>query len=218
MDTSYYRSIALKTLTGSDSAQSTQSTNSTNPDDLLINMVDPTTNTDSSASSGDPFQDIRNNFMYVDPAAMENIMFQSGQRLEGSSSQYYRDQGTYRKSLAPIFGQLLRAIQSNDAQGVYNALSQALELSATLSMKRGNAAGGDGAKIRGMEANVYRNILNDPNMINLHNPQHALDFFNQTMMWTNGGSMPDFMFNMSQNLGGTTQFLDPLSTFPQYNY
>jgi hypothetical protein len=213
-----YRTASLRALSASDTAERTQSTNNTNPDDLLLNLVSTEDPITTETANSDQFQDMRNNYMYIDPSVMENIMRESGAKLEGSSSQYNRDQGTYRKALAPVFGQLLRAIQSNDAQGIYNALSQALELSTTLSMKRGNAAGGGGAQIRGMEANIYKNVLNDPNMINLKNPQHAFQFFSQIMMWTNGGSLTEFMFNMSQNLGANTQFVDPLSQLSNYNY
>jgi len=219
---SFFRNTNLTPLRGSDSAQRTQPSNGTNPDDLLLNMVSiihPTTDvSDLSDVSDDPFQDMRNNYSYVDPIQLQNTMIASGSKLEQSDSLYYRDQGTYRKALAPVMASLMYAIQNNDAQGVYNALSKALELATGLQMKRGNAAGGDGAKIRGMEANIYKNILNDPNMVNLKNPQDAFQFMTQTIMWTQAGSLPDHMYNASQSVGASTFFMDPFAHFSSYNY
>ncbi len=144
-------------------------------------------------------------------------MLNNAKMLQFSSSTFYRDQGGYIESMAPIVNNLLSAIQNNDRNGVYNALSQALNLASSLKSKRANDTGfKDLVEEANTEKRIYQNILNDPNMIDLSNPQHAMQFLTQTMMWTNGGSLPDYMHNLSNSVGANLAYYANRLGFTSY--
>lgn len=184
-----------------------------------ISEVEETTNSDLPVDETDPFGFLKDLYKQINPNQLEEVMLNNAKNLEFSSSNFLRDQGTYTRSLAPIFKSLIYSIQNNDKNGIYNSLSQALNLSSDLKLKRANNTGFKDLTERAKtEKNIYQNILNDPNMVNLNNPQAAFEFMTQMMMWTNGGSMPDYMSNLSSALGASTFFMDPTSVFSNYNY
>lgn len=179
----------------------------------------PVEEIDTTSNNSDPFSSSRELFNQINPYDLESSILNNAKSLLNTSSDFYRDQGNYLQLLAPTAANLLSCIQNNDSNGIYNCLQAALNLAADLKIKRAEKTGyKDLIEEAHREKRIYQNILNDPNMINLNNPQHAFQFLTQTMMWTNGGSLPDYMHNLSNTLGTNTIFYDPGDVFKNYDY
>lgn len=217
-------STSVNVNNASSSEETTATTQTENsspvPEPLNTTEIVPITE-EKPVENTDPFSKLREQFQQINPSQLQDIMLNNAKMLQFSSSTFYRDQGNYIESLAPITANLLTAIQNNDRNGVYNALSEAINLASNLKLKRANNVNGYNKDLidnANSGRRIYQNILNDPNMIDLSNPQHALQFLTQTMMWTNGGSLPDYMHSLSNSVGANTIFYDPNSTFQNYNY
>lgn len=210
---------ATITPSESDSGFVTETKSSSPVPQPLNTTTVETTPINKPIENTDPFSELRELYGQINTGQLQETMLNNAKMLQFSSSTFYRDQGNYIESLAPVVNNLLFAIQNNDRNGVYNALSQALDLASGLKSKRANNTGyKDLIDEANTEKRIYQNILNDPNMIDLSNPQHAMQFLTQTMMWTNGGSLPDYMHELSNSLGANTIFYDPKDTFSNYDF
>lgn len=159
----------------------------------------------------------QNLFSEINGTEIGDSLIQTGNNMSGLPGSYTSSMGQYYKQLGGIVKKLMSAIQRGDANGVKKALSSAIQAAQAFktgreNASRGNYGKGEAAKV----GEIYGNVLNDPNMVDPSNPMHALNFFNQTVMWAGAGSMPQQLSGMSASVGGNNTYMDPVQNFGEW--